>query len=73
MAGRFQCGHLQLDRIVSDHVLFSFALVISILGHRYNVHCEKNGPGQGMSTASKTTDGPRVSPLGDHDHMTKKR
>ena len=26
----------------------------------------KNGPGQGISTALKTTDGPRVSPLGDH-------
>ena len=36
--------------------------------HRYNQHCEKkwNGPGQGISTASKTTDGPRTSPLGDH-------
>ena len=29
-----------------------------------------DGPGQGISTASKTTDGPRVSPLGDH--MTRK-
>ena len=29
-----------------------------------------NGRGQGISTASKTTDGPRVSPLGDH--MTRK-
>ena len=29
-----------------------------------------NGPGQGISTASKTTDGPRTSPLGDH--MTRK-
>ena len=27
-------------------------------------------PGQGISTASKTTDGPRASPLGDH--MTRK-
>ena len=27
---------------------------------------ECNGPGQGMSTASKTTDGPCVSPSGDH-------
>ena len=25
-----------------------------------------NGPGQGISHASMTTDGPRVSPLGDH-------
>ena len=32
MAGGFQCGHLQLGRIVSDHVLFSSALVISIPG-----------------------------------------
>ena len=31
---------------------------------------KKNGPGQGISTASKTTDGPRMSPLGDH--MTRK-
>ena len=30
-----------------------------------------NGPGQGISTASKTTDGPCVSQL--RDHMTKKR
>ena len=29
-----------------------------------------NGPGRGLSTASKTTDGPRVLPLGDH--MTRK-
>ena len=34
MAGGFQCGHVQLGRIVSDHVLFSFALMISILGLR---------------------------------------
>ena len=34
VAGGFQCGHLQRGRIVSDHVLFSFALVISILGQR---------------------------------------
>ena len=27
-------------------------------------------PGQGISAASKTTDGPRVSPLADH--MTRK-
>ena len=39
--------------------------------HRYNQHCKKNGPGQGISTASKPTDGPRVSPLGDHN-MTRK-
>ena len=32
MAGGLQYGHLQLGRIVSDHVLFSFALMISILG-----------------------------------------
>ena len=38
--------------------------------NRYNQQCEKNGPGQGISTALKTTDGPRVSPLGDH--MTRK-
>ena len=30
----------------------------------YNVYM--HGPGQGTLTASKTTDGPRVSPLGDH-------
>ena len=29
-----------------------------------------NGPGQGILTASKRTDGPRASPLGDH--MTRK-
>ena len=34
VAGGFQCGHLQLDRIMSNHVLFSFALVSSILGQR---------------------------------------
>ena len=42
---------------------------------RYNQQCEKNEmvpaayasrPGQGTSTASKTTGGPQVSPLGDH-------
>ena len=38
--------------------------------NRYNQQCEKNGHGQGISTALKTTDGPRVSPLGDH--MTRK-
>ena len=27
---------------------------------------KRNGPGQSISNASKTTDGPRVSPLGDH-------
>ncbi len=42
---------------------------------RYNQQCEKNEmfparAGQGTSTASKTTDGPRVSPL--EDHMTRK-
>ena len=34
VAGGFQCGHLQLDIIVSDHGLPSFALMISILGRR---------------------------------------
>ena len=29
-------------------------------------------PGQGISTASKTTDGHRASPLGDHKIMTRK-
>ena len=27
---------------------------------------KRNGPGHGISTAPKTTDGPRMSPLGDH-------
>ena len=27
---------------------------------------KRNGPWQGISTASKTTDGPRMSPPGDH-------
>ena len=31
-----------------------------------------NGLGQGISTASKTTDGPRVWPLGDYEIMTRK-
>ena len=38
MAGGSQCG--QLGRIVSDHILFSFALVISILGQR--VTCDSS-------------------------------
>ena len=36
-----------------------------VIGIMYAVR-KINGPGQGVSTASKTTDGPRVPPLGDH-------
>ena len=32
VAWGFQCGHLQLGGIVSDHVWFSLALLISIVG-----------------------------------------
>ena len=35
-----------------------------------NVRKKWNGPGQGISTASKTTDGLRVSPLGEHNDKT---
>ena len=37
VAGGFQCGHLQLGRVVSDNVLFSFALMISFLGRRVDL------------------------------------
>ena len=33
-----------------------------------NVRKKRHGPGQGTSTASKTTDGPHMSPLGDHKY-----
>ena len=42
------------------------AQVIDIISNVRPMKC----PGQGISTASKTTDGPRVPPLGDH--MTRK-
>ena len=34
---------------------------------------ETFGPGQGISTTSKMTDGPRVSPFGDHIYDKKRR
>ena len=42
--------------------------------HRNEVENEKNdnGPGQGISTVSTTTDGFRVSPIGGHNIMTRK-
>ena len=42
-----------------------FCVMLSLFIWAYTKK-KRNGPGQGISTASKTTDGPRVSPLGDH-------